>query len=128
MGVTTGIALGAIAAVLITLASADVRSSVIVGAGLRAAPPRYDGIVTARIVAQDMNPTLVYADTDVAPLFTPTPVELKPELVVKTAVEQDLEENAKLIFAVLGALTLASWGLIMLGLTSHPAVANTGVE
>jgi hypothetical protein len=130
-GITTGIVLGAIAAVLITVAGPDVRSAVVLGTGLRAAHPTQDGVYAARIIAQNLNPTLVYAEADIALLFAPTPYEPQPEPVVETKVtplEQDLQDNAALIFAVLGALTFASWGLIMRGLTAQPPVANAGVE
>jgi hypothetical protein len=128
-GIATGIVLGAIAAVLITIASPDMRSSVVVGAVLPVPPPTYDGILSARIIAQDMNPTLVYAEADVAVLFAPSPVQPAPEPVVaETPIEQDLQDNAAIIFAVLAVLTLASWGVIMAGPSSRPAVVNAGVE
>src|SRR4051812_22924385 len=100
-GILTGLALGVIAAVLITMSSPDARSAVIVGAGLRAAPPSQDGTYVARIIGQDLNPTLIYADDDVAALFVPSTDE--PEsapAVVNAAVDRDLEDNAALIFGV----------------------------
>jgi hypothetical protein len=127
-GIATGIVLGVIAAVLITMASPDARSAVIVGAGQPAAPPSQDGTYVARIIGQDINPTLLYADDDVAALFVPSPDEPKPAPVVAPSVDRDLQDNAALIFGVLAGLTLASWSLIMHGLTSHPAVASAAVE
>ena len=71
---------------------------------MRDPPPTNDGEYVARIVAQDMNPTLVYADPDnVATLLaaTPEPEETAP---VVPPVQQDLQDNAGLVFFVLGAL------------------------
>ena len=116
-GVTTGIVLGITAALLITIANPDVRSAVIVGVTLRAPALTTDGEYIARIVAQDMNPNLAYADPEgVAALLaqTPEPEETKQVL---PPVQQDLQDNAGFVFLVLGTLTLASWALIMRGLS-----------
>jgi len=129
VGITTGIVLGITAAVLTTVASPHIRSAVIVGATLRAPPATNDGEYVARIVAQDMNPTLAYADPDtVAALLatTPEPEEVAPVL---PPVQQDLQDNAGLVFFVLGALTLASWALIMRGLSgAAPGIGEAVVE
>jgi hypothetical protein len=128
-GITTGVVLGVIAALLVTLASPDARSAVIVGAGLRAAPPSQYGTYAARIIAQDMNPTVIYADDDVAAMYVPSAEEpATAPVAVPASVDRDLQDNAALIFAVLAGPTLASWALIMRGLTAHPAIASAGVE
>jgi hypothetical protein len=50
------------------------------------------------------------------------------QTVTAGSVEQELQDTAPVIFGVLAGLTIASWGLIMRGLTAHPPVANAGVE
>jgi len=127
-GIVTGIALGAIAVALVTMSDAEARAGVIVGTGLMAPPPTYDGIISARILSQEMNPLLIYADEDVAAQYAPTSPDPAPAPVVSSPVERHLDENAGIIFGVLASLTVASWSLIMRGLISHPAVANAGVE
>jgi hypothetical protein len=130
-GMVAGIALGIAAAVLFTVSNPEIRSAVIVGAGLETPtpPPTSHGEYAARVMAQAMNPNLVYADeAEVAALLASAPVEPE-QLVVASPVEEDLRENAMLVFIVLGALTVLSWAMIMWGLSSYgQAVAGAGVE
>jgi len=130
VGVATGIVLGVTAVVLTMNASAEVRSAVVVGVTLPVPPPTNDGEYIARILVQDMNPTLAYADPDTVAAFlaaTPEPeVETSPVL---PPVQQDLQDNAGLVFLVLGVLTLASWSLIMRGLSgTGPGIVEAVVE
>jgi hypothetical protein len=126
----TGVVLGIAAAVLFTISNPEVRSAVIIGAGLPAPPPTSDGEYVARVMAQTMNPTLAYADeAGVAALLAQKVVEPEEIAVVLTPVEADLRDNAMLVFVVLGALTVLSWALIMWGLSSGtPGLAEPGVE
>jgi hypothetical protein len=49
--------------------------------------------------------------------------------VPQTPVEQELQDRAEVIFAALAVLTIASWGLVMWGLTAaSPRHARAGVE
>jgi hypothetical protein len=118
VGITTGVILGVTAVALITIANPEVRSAVIVGVVLPTPTPTTDGAYIARILVQDMNPNLAYADPqEVAALLAkqPEPEEIAPVLV---PVQKELRDNAAVVFLVLGTLTLASWWLIMSGLGS----------
>jgi hypothetical protein len=129
VGFTTGIVLGMTAAILVNVANSDVRSAVIVGVVLPTPTPTTDGEYIARILVQDMNPNLAYADPeDVAALLaqTPKPQEVAPVLA---PVEEELRDNAAVVFLVLGALTVASWALIVRGLSGGgPVIADAVVE
>ena len=124
----TGVALGVLAAVLITIASPDVRAAVIVGAGFDK-PPEPGGEYVARVMAQAMNPNLAYADeTGVAALLAGSEPEVEDALVM-TPVARELEDNAPLVFGVLAALTMVMWGAIMAGLSGGGSkAAGVGVE
>ena len=130
VGVTTGIVLGITAAALTTIASPHVRSAVVFGVMLPAPPTTNDGQYIARILVQDMNPTLAYADPDtVAALLATAPEPEIETAPVLAPVQQDLQDNASLVFFVLAALTLASWALIMRGLSgTGPSIAEAVVE
>jgi hypothetical protein len=115
-GVTTGVTLGMVAVAALSIASAEVRRAVIVGAGFDK-PPMTDGHYVARVMAQAMNPTLAYADeATLAELLARPPAET-PDAVVVSPVEQQLEDNAMLVFGVLAGLTVLSWSGIMWGLS-----------
>ena len=129
VGLTTGIVLGITAVMLIPYANPEVRSAVIVGVVLPTPTPTTDGEYIARIVVQDMNPNLAYADPeDVAALLAQT---AEPEMAapVLAPVEEELRDNAAVVFLVLGGLTVASWGLIVRGLSgAAPGIAEAVVE
>jgi hypothetical protein len=129
-GVLTGVALGIVAVVLFTISNPEVRSAVIVGAGLKAPTPTSDGMYAARVITQAMNPTLAYADEAGIAMLLATTAEVEPQpLEVITPVEADLRDNAMLVFVVLGTLTVLSWAMIMWGLSgSSPGISEPGVE
>ena len=129
-GVGAGVVLGVAGAIAVSVANPDVRSAVIVGTGLRPAPASTDGEYVGRVIGQALNPNLAYADdAGVAALLAQQP-EVEPEArVALTPVEEDLRDNAPLVFAVLGVLTMVSWSGIMWGLTrSAPALSGAVVE
>jgi hypothetical protein len=117
-GIALGVMLGLVATAVIAAANPEVRSAVIVGTGLREAPPTTDGQYVARILAQEMNPTLVFADPDVAAALALKPAPLEAKAVVLSPVEKDLKDSAPLLFGVFGALTGVSWALLMWGLSA----------
>jgi hypothetical protein len=129
-GIAAGILLGVGAIVLLAASNASLRSALVVGADSLPQPPP-EGRYVARVLAQDMNPTLAFADDEgvVALLAQRASVEAPARVVTMTPVEQDLHDNAAVLFVALGALTIASWGLVMWGVSAaSPGVPSAGVE